>query len=188
MRHRSYKIEHVPASLRPSLAAAMVRLADIRPGSVVLDPMCGAGTLLCEAVLFGRLLRRGNEEPLTVYGGDVDTSAVRAANVNLRQLGEFVVNPWDARDLPLEDESVDRILCNLPFGKQIGVAEEIGPLYDQAVPEFDRVLRRKGRAVLLTSNVPALKRAVRQVGWSQTRAVTVRVLGQKASILAWYKA
>src|SRR5438874_8480371 len=41
MRHRPYKREHLPASLRPTVAAAMVRLAGIAPGSVVLDPMCG---------------------------------------------------------------------------------------------------------------------------------------------------
>ena len=48
MRHRTYKVEHLPASLRPTLAAAMVRLAGVAPGQVVLDPMCGAGTLLAE--------------------------------------------------------------------------------------------------------------------------------------------
>src|SRR6516225_7450059 len=42
MRHRSYKLEHIAASLRPTLAAAMVRLAEIKPNQVVLDPMCGA--------------------------------------------------------------------------------------------------------------------------------------------------
>src|SRR5262249_51077789 len=48
MRHRSYKVEHRPASLRPSIAAAMVRLAEIKPKHRVLDPMCGAGTILAE--------------------------------------------------------------------------------------------------------------------------------------------
>src|SRR5581483_11332324 len=45
MRHRGYKGEHLPASLRPSLAAAMVRLAGVQPGQVLIDPMCGAGTI-----------------------------------------------------------------------------------------------------------------------------------------------
>ena len=53
---------------------------------------------------------------------------------------------WDARRLPLEDTSVDRIVCNLPFGKQLSSPEEIGPLYYDAIPEMDRVLRpRQGR-------------------------------------------
>jgi 23S rRNA G2445 N2-methylase RlmL len=48
LRHRTYKIEHLPASLRPTLAAAMVRLAGARANQVFLDPMCGAGTILAE--------------------------------------------------------------------------------------------------------------------------------------------
>src|SRR5437870_5450530 len=48
MRHRSYKLEHVPASLRPTVAAAMVRLLHPRPKQIILDPLCGAGTLLAE--------------------------------------------------------------------------------------------------------------------------------------------
>src|SRR5579884_1663777 len=59
MRHRTYKLEHLPASLRPTVAAAMVRLADAGPGQVVLDPMCGAGTILAEQLeaARGRRLR-----------------------------------------------------------------------------------------------------------------------------------
>src|SRR5438128_3351665 len=48
MRHRTYKQDHLPASLRPTVAAAMVRLAEARPNQVFLDPMCGAGTILAE--------------------------------------------------------------------------------------------------------------------------------------------
>src|SRR5919201_960264 len=42
MRHRKYKREHLPASLRPTLAAAMVRLAGGPPAHLVAHPMCGA--------------------------------------------------------------------------------------------------------------------------------------------------
>src|SRR5262249_43342817 len=55
MRHRTYKEEHLPASLRPTIAAAMVRLAEVKPGHVVLDPMCGAGTILAEALTSARM-------------------------------------------------------------------------------------------------------------------------------------
>ena len=54
MRHRTYKLDHVAASLRPTVAAAMVRLAGIGPGMTVLDPMCGIGTTLVEAIHQGR--------------------------------------------------------------------------------------------------------------------------------------
>src|SRR5438105_4770273 len=74
MRHRTYKVEHRPASLRPTVAAAMVRLAELKPGITVLDPMCGAGTLLAEALLYAKSHRthEGEGWPLTALGGDID--------------------------------------------------------------------------------------------------------------------
>ncbi|MGE3806835.1 MAG: RNA methyltransferase, partial [Gemmataceae bacterium] len=85
MRHRTWKSEHRPASLRPTLAAAMVRLAELRPGLTIVDPMCGAGTLLAEALAFAQARRLRD---LRVLGGDLEQGAVRAATDNLRKLGQ----------------------------------------------------------------------------------------------------
>jgi 23S rRNA G2445 N2-methylase RlmL len=189
MRHRKYKVEHLPASLRPSVAAAMVRLADLKPGQTVLDPMCGAGTLLAEALLFARAHRLAGGVPwdLTVLGGDLDPAHARAAAANLSRFGEIRPQTWDARQLPLPDASADRILCNPPFGKQLASPEEVKPLYRQSIQEMDRVLRPGGRAVLIVSDVDALKQAVEGTDWRQQRRVNLRVLGQRASILVYRK-
>jgi tRNA (guanine6-N2)-methyltransferase len=189
MRHRTYKVEHFPASLRPTVAAAMVRLADLKPGQTALDPMCGAGTLMAEALLHARAHRAEAGEPwtLTVLGGDIDPAHVRAAAANLTRFGEIRPASWDARQLPVPDVSIDRIVCNPPFGKQLASPEEIAPLYRQAVREMDRVLRPGGRAVLIVADVPALQQAVEGVGWRQQRRVNLRVLGQRASILVYRK-
>jgi tRNA (guanine6-N2)-methyltransferase len=186
MRHRTYKVEHLPASLRPTVAAAMVRLAGLRAGQMVLDPMCGAGTLLAEALLYARGHRQeGAAMPLTAEGGDIDPSHVRAAAANLSRFGEVRPQTWDARQLPIDDRSIDCILCNPPFGKQLGSPEEIGPLYRQVVREMNRVLRPAGRAVLIVSDVSALQESVGAVGWKQERRVNLRVLGQRASICVY---
>ncbi len=182
MRHRTYKHEHLPASLRPTVAAALVRLAGARPGQVLLDPMCGAGTILAEQLTAPR---RGG--PMRVLGGDIDPSALRTATANLRRLGEPELARWDAGLLPLSDASVDRIATNPPFGKQLGEPEEIGPLYRRIVAEWDRVLRPGGVAVLLVANQGALKEAASAVNWKLTRQLRVRVLGQKAAISVWRK-
>jgi 23S rRNA G2445 N2-methylase RlmL len=189
MRHRTWKFEHLPASLRPTLAAAMVRLADLKPGSVVLDPMCGAGTLLAEAVLSvkGKRLHDGTPWQLTVLGGDIDPGHVRFAAANLRNLTEADLQQLDARDLPLDDACVDRILCNPPFGKQLSTPEEVPGLYRDMVREMDRVLKPGGKAVLIVSDVPALTAAVRAVGWRQQRKVPVRILGYRATIFVYRK-
>lgn len=183
MRHRTWKLEHFPASLRPTMAAAMVRLADLKPGQTLLDPMCGAGTILAEAILFARQHAWHERAPLSVLGGDIDPHHLRFAKTNLRQLGEVPLEAWDARKMPLEAASVERIICNLPFGKQLSTPEEIGPLYQRAVREMDRVLKPKGKAVLLVSDAAALKNAIRATGWTQERFLPVRVLGQRAVIM-----
>jgi 23S rRNA G2445 N2-methylase RlmL len=182
MRHRTYKDEHLAASLRPTLAAAMVRLADARFGQTVLDPMCGAGTILAEQLEAARM-RRGFQ--LRMIGGDRDPAALRAAGSNLRRLGKVLLARWEARRLPLANASIDRVISNPPFGKQLGRPEEIASLYDDMVAEYDRVLRPDSRAVLLAADFTALKRAAASRGWKLVRGLRVRVLGQKASLTVW---
>jgi 23S rRNA G2445 N2-methylase RlmL len=184
MRHRTWKQEHLPASLRPTLAAAMVRLAEVKPNQVVLDPMCGAGTILAETHAWtkGRRALR-----ITVLGGDRDLAALRAARANLRRLGPVQFAHWDARALPLPDQSVDRVISNPPFGKQMSRPEEIGRLYPRMMRAYDRVLKPGGRAVLLVSDLAALREAAREVSWRSERQLRVRVLGEPAVVTVWRK-
>jgi 23S rRNA G2445 N2-methylase RlmL len=184
MRHRTYKIEHQRASLRPTLAAALVRLAGMRPGQTILDPTCGAGTVLAETLA----MVGASRQPSPVCGGDIDRTAVRLAAVNLRRLGRVLLCRWDAARMPLAEASVDRIVSNPPFGKQLGRPEEIGPLYCRLVIEYDRVLKPSGRAVLLVSDFPRLRAAAQSAGWKAERQLRVRILGQAAVASVWRKA
>jgi tRNA (guanine6-N2)-methyltransferase len=189
MRHRTYKVEHFRASLRPTMAAAIAWLGDLKPKQVVVDPMCGAGTILAEALAATRSKRLpdGTGWDLTLIGGDLDAAHVRAAQANLRRLGPVRIESWDARQLPLETGSVDRVLSNPPFGKQLSTPAQIVPLYRDMTKEYDRVLRKGGKAVLLVADVQALKDAVQKVDWRKQRQVGVRVLGQRATIVVYRK-
>ncbi len=182
MRHRKYKSEHLPASLRPTVAAAMVRLADVKPRQVLLDPMCGAGTILAEQLAMGR---HDQGAKVRVLGGDIDHTALRLAEVNLRPVGRAYLVRWDATRLPLADASVEAIASNPPFGVQLGEPEEIGPLYRKALQEYHRVLMPGGRAVLLAADHAAMREAAGKVGWKSLRTVRVRVLGQQATLSVW---
>jgi 23S rRNA G2445 N2-methylase RlmL len=183
MRHRRYKEEHLPASLRPSVAAATVRLAGAGPEMVVLDPMCGAGTILAEQV---ELARQRNMS-VTIWGGDIERNALLAASANLKRFQPAILARWDARRLPLPGASVDRIICNPPFGRQLGDPEEIGPLYAQSIREWDRVLKPGGRAVILVGEPQPLLEAIRTVGWAAQKQYRVRVLGLPALMSSWRK-
>jgi 23S rRNA G2445 N2-methylase RlmL len=184
MRHRSYKIEHQPASLRPTVAAAMVRMADLDSGQTIFDPMCGAGTILAEVLATARSwsfrVRR-------VIGGDREMAALRAAASNLRRLGQAYFARWDATRLPLSTGCADRIICNPPFGKQLASEVDLGVLYTRIVREFNRALRPGAKAVLLVADLDALNQATARLKWKRKQQIRVRILGQRAFISVWEK-
>jgi 23S rRNA G2445 N2-methylase RlmL len=184
MRHRTYKHDHVLASLRPAVAAAMVRLAGIGPDMVVLDPMCGAGTILAEAV---ELMNARKHGVVKTVGGDLDPNAVFVASQNLETMGPPDLARWDATKLPLAAASVDRIVTNPPFGRQLASLDKIVPLYEACAAEWDRVLKPGGRAVFLVMEKEALRGPLAARGWKPTRSLRVRVLGLVTELSVWQK-
>lgn len=175
MRHREYKREHLPASLRPTVAAAMSLLSRPTEQDIVLDPLCGAGTILIERGLMESYDR--------LIGGDISDEALLMARRNARtaEVG-MTLRIWDARELSLDDASVTRIITNLPFGKQIGTPEENNALYAALINQFDRVLTPDGLMVTLTSQDRLWNTFLRSNGWKIVKKVVLVVLGQPASI------
>jgi len=180
MRHRTYKAEHRPASLRPSLAAAMVAISKPKPHDRFCDPMCGVGTILAERALYG--------PAEYLFGGDVDEQALAAAQVNLSQLGQapenHILHLWDAGHLPIGPRSVDAVVSNLPFGIQIGSHADNTRLYERLFSELGRTLLiGAGRAVLLTSEKELMRELIhRQQRLILEKQVLIGVLGQAARI------
>lgn len=146
--------------LRPPVAWAMARLVEIGEEEVVCDPMCGAGTLLIEAA---------QEWPGACYVGmDVSDEQLGLCLDNLQQSrtqSRIAVCRARVEALPLRDESVDAVVCDLPFGRkfQVGDAAALARLYRAFAAEALRVLRPLGRAVLLTSQTETLEEALRAV-------------------------
>lgn len=176
MRHRHRKAVELVASLRPSVAAAMVFLTEPDPADVFLDPMCGSGTLLME--------RRRAGPYRQLLAADVDARAAGATLANV--LGQrkeppkaFAVLQADAGRLPLAGGVIDKVATNLPFGKQIGSRQAVAALYPAFFAEVERVLRPGGRAVVLSSEYEEIKEAVRrQEGLTILTGYSVAVLGQ----------
>jgi 23S rRNA G2445 N2-methylase RlmL len=183
MRHRTYKREHLPASLRPTLAAAMVFLSHPRSEDRFCDPMCGAGTILAERALAGAYRQ--------LVGGDIDPLAVQAAMANLASWcrsssspgGGCVLHLWDARALAVRSGSLDVIVSNLPFGEQIGSHQENPALYRRFLLEVGRTLRPGGRAVFLSSEKDLMRQLIHSdPALHMERQVLVGVLGRAARI------
>ncbi len=151
----------------------------------VLDPMCGAGTILAESIDVAR--KRGKGGRVRVIGGDIDPNAVFVTSQNLQKVGPIDLARWDATALPLETASVDRIVSNPPFGKQLSSIDQIGPLYEAAAAEWDRVLKPGGRAVFLAMEQEGLRRTLQAHRWSPSRQLRVRLLGQPCVLSVWQK-
>jgi 23S rRNA G2445 N2-methylase RlmL len=176
MRHRDYKLEHLPASLRPSAAAALAWLTHPAPDDVFLDPMCGAGTILIERAHAGRYA--------LLLGGDTRAQALEVARGNIGpRYKPIELRQWDARALPIDAASISAAAVNLPFGKQIGSTEENRTLYPEVLRELARVLRPGARLVALTGDRRALDDALRRARGLVRRALyPVVVLGQPAGV------
>jgi len=173
MRYRGQEPAEREGALRPTIAAALAYLADPKEGELVVDPMCGTGTILAEAAFRSAEAR--------IIGGDLEEDAVNICADRFRNRA-IQVHQWDARKLPLPDQSVDCFLCNLPFGKQFSTTAANEGLYPLLLSEWARKLKANGRMVLLTSDSQNLERSLaghRLKWWVSGK---VKVLGEWAKI------
>jgi hypothetical protein len=181
MRHREYKAAHRPASLRASSAAALAWLSDPREDEVVLDPFCGAATILIERAHLGRYAM--------LLGSDRDDAALAAARVNVgTRYKPIQLENWDAGALPLADASVNKIVTNLPWGIRYGSHGENRKLYPLWFREFARVLKSGGMMVLLTSEWRLMRELERTRKIAPSKIIRVSVLGKPAAIYVCRKA
>jgi SAM-dependent methyltransferase len=147
MRQRAGREVERPGALRPVLAAAMLRLAGAVRGPV-LDPCCGSGTIVREALSEGR----------RAIGADLDAGALAAARANL-PAGAALVRA-DAAVLPVASGSAGAVVTNPPFGRQHEQAADPARWLRTAFAEFRRAVGPGGAIVLLHPRTPALQSAV----------------------------
>jgi tRNA G10 N-methylase Trm11 len=147
-------------AMPPRLARIMVNLSACTPGKVLLDPFCGVGTVLQEA-----LLAKAN-----VVGVDVNPWCVKAANENLEwmkreyslQDAEFRVVQGDVGRLAekVGQETVDCIVTEPDLGPALRqvptgpyaqkIMQKLEPLFFGLVDQAYRVLKKNGLLVLVT--------------------------------------
>ena len=137
------------STLRPSTAYNMLQLAQIEPGHIVLDNMCGVATIPVYAAAFHR--------HILALGGDIAPEAIAEAQENLKPTSMVNICHWDARYLPLRTDSVDRIVVDMPFGMRCGTYRHNTKLFPKILKEMERVLAPDGLAVLLVLSKKLLK-------------------------------
>ncbi len=185
-RFRGRERYFTPAALRPPVAHALVWLSRPAPDDRFVDPFCGSGTILAERLPYpGRDVLGGDPAPDVLraarsnlfpppeqgLGRSIACTAMPPADTDGNapgRLGPGALPPgciptprltllrWDARRLPLRDGVVDKVVTNLPFGRQVLGPDKIDAVYRGFVAELRRVLAPPGEALLLTDQVDAL--------------------------------
>ncbi len=155
-----------PGSMAPMDARALANLAGARPGTTILDPMCGTGGVLVEAGLAGA----------RVVGGDAQWKMVRGASRNLAHAlgpdrsaedprypepGPWDVYRGDATAFPVRDGVVDGVVFDAPYGRQSKIAGDLATIVSGALAEARRVAPR---CVLMADR--SWEDAARAAGWT----------------------
>ena len=145
-------------AMPPRLAKIMVNLAECVPGKTFLDPFCGVGTILQEALLSGA----------HVVGADMNPWCVKAARENLEWLtreyelkdADFTVLQGDARKLSPRIRNVDCIATEPDLGPALRdvptnayaakITAKLEPLFFGFLEDAFDVFNNGGRLALVT--------------------------------------
>jgi tRNA G10 N-methylase Trm11 len=140
--------------LPPKLAQIMINLAQIAKTEILLDPFCGSGTILTEAILMGYK---------NIIGTDLSIKAVNDSKTNIdwtvkkyNLKREVVVKQMDARFLTslFKDSSLGAIVAETYLGPQRGkidlvkVSRELSELYNECLKKIYLILKPGKRVVL----------------------------------------
>lgn len=178
---RSKKPNRIAHSIKSTIAYGMVSLSQPHPNDIFLDPMCGAGTILLERAFSGRYRY--------LIGGDISTESLDATKSNFgRQHQPRQFFQWEAHKLPIQPNSVDKIVCNMIINtKKREAVSEITDFYDNALQQYQNVLKPRGRMVLLTSDPLLLDKHLKHHSTLRVRQkVNVDVSGKRGKIFVIY--
>jgi len=126
---RGYRLQAGEAALKETLAAALVLLSFWNKDRLLIDPMCGSGTILIEAALIGRNIAPGlnrefaserwpsipknvwndarrharaainKDAELQLYGYDIDPAMITASTANAKRAGVEVNIAFEQKDI-----------------------------------------------------------------------------------------
>lgn len=141
LHRRGYRIKKVDAPMQETLAAAIIQLSEWDGEQNLYDPMCGSGTLLCEALMYagnipaGYLRNNFGFKHLPDFDPAIWNEILRKGKKQIRQLPQGLITGSD-----ISRQAVTASIANvnkLPGGKLIEFStldfREIGNLNDTLI-------------------------------------------------------
>ena len=171
-------------SMPPKLAKIMINLAQVKNSAIIVDPFCGSGTILQEAMLLGYP---------NVIGCDISAKAIQDTKNNLRWLGKthelktrsFHLYNVNVKQLSQTVPQADAIVSEPYLGPTIRenekperiekIVQELSQLYLEAFAEFKKILTNNGKIVIVFPSFRidkkiyelAITEEIKKLGFSQ---------------------
>ncbi|MHA1820858.1 MAG: TRM11 family SAM-dependent methyltransferase [Promethearchaeota archaeon] len=194
-------------SIPPKFAKIMINFLGLKPpynNQKILDPFCGAGTILLFAYI----------QNINVYGSDKKEESIKWTRSNIKWVQKFLERPLKV-DLNKQIKQADikelaevfkGIKFNgivtepilLPYFKELPkyneirkvIEESVLPLYQSAFREFKKILKPGARVVITVPNVQTLdggrikipiKDMVLKEGYQQVNLIDRQAVAEKSS-------
>jgi len=187
---RAWRVADFPGAANATIAAAVARLAGVRPDDRVLNLMAGSGTLLVERLLAG--------PAAAAVAVDRDATALDAARANLEAarlqarpprpvlLRADATDPDALRAAVTEPlgGAADVVLADPPWGTLHGTHADAPRLHAGLLRAAHAVSAPGARLVVLTHEVKVMERVVREAAdlWTPRSATRVFAKGHHPRI------
>ena len=159
---REWRKAYVPAGINPSLAYILCMVADLSEEDIVYDPFCGAGVIPITALKYFNVKR--------VICSDISGKAIEKSEINFNTAGinkgKYRLFRSDIKDVALNKKNVDKIISNLPFGIRVGKHSNNIEIYKSLEVSANRLLRTRGKLVLLTQEKKLLREVFSKENWN----------------------
>lgn len=160
----------LPSAMQPDLSRAMINLAEVKPGGLILDPFAGTGGIIIEGILLG----------YRVYGVELKRWIAEGALRNLKHYvpGEENIVVGDARKLMFREDAFDAVVTDPPYGRSTTIPDEsILSLIDRFLESCLDVLRDGSRIVMALPAEVELEALLGEHGLVMRESHVVRVHG-----------
>ena len=179
-RHARPYLPHM--SLAANVAWALLHLARPeagRPPRALLDPFCGGGTILLEALALW--------PGIAVCGSDTSEKSVAGARANLAAAGLVgEVREGDARAVGAVwgERRFDTVVSNPPFGERLGPNMNFATLFGELLDGLCAVTTADARVALLVHKRGAFNHALRaRPAWAVRHARVIELGGLHPAVI-----
>jgi len=168
MHRRGYRVYDHPAALKPTLASAMIYIAGTKDKQLIVDPMCGGGTIPIEAALI--------HEDAEIIGTDINPRHIHGAIENAITAGVYdkvTFKAWDARKIHELISDADHMILNPPYGIRYGDPWSIRSTYEKFLESAQKALKDGGRITMITTEFSYVRKIVKKMRYDIVHERTV---------------